>query len=158
MKEIPINEDFKAIVDDEDYLTLSKFKWRAFILRHTTYIVRGEWSKSERRSITIYMHRQILGLLPEQFVDHINGIGWDNRRSNLRICTRSENQRNMKLYSDSRTKFKGVDFHKKAKKFRARIVIEGKQKHLGLFDTPEAAHAVYCTAAIENFGQFARFN
>lgn len=97
-------------------------------------LARGEWSSS--------------------VVDHINGIGTDNRLSNLREATTSENNRNSRIRSDNSTGFKGVS--RQGRRFRAYIKSGDRQRNLGVYDTPEAAHAAYVAAANELFGEFAR--
>jgi len=87
-------------------------------------------------------------------VDHIDGCRSNNCLSNLRWATISENHYNRK--PSSKLGFKGID--KNGKKFQARIRINGKYTNLGLYVTPEAAHAAYCAAATEHFGEFARFS
>jgi len=89
-------------------------------------------------------------------VDHINCIKHDNRASNLRLATRSQNQANQCLRKNNTSGHKGVDFQKNRNKWRARIKIDNKEFHLGYFDTPELAHMAYCKGAIEFRAQFAR--
>lgn len=72
-------------------------------------------------------------------VDHINGLKHDNRRENLRLVTQSENQHNQR-------RAKGCGFHNQHKKWRAQIVLNGKQYHLGLYSTEEEARAAYIEA------------
>ena len=101
------------------------------------------------------MHRMINNT-PEGFdTDHISGNKLDNRKSNLRTATRSENVCNRKVRPDSSTGVKGVRFHKQHKRYQARITKNKKQIHLGYFSTPETAHAAYCEAAKKLQGEFA---
>jgi hypothetical protein len=88
------------------------------------------------------------GKWPTKHLDHINGIKNDNRFCNLREVSVSENQQNLtKAHKDSKSGFLGVI--KKGKVFKARIKIDGKQKHLGTFATPELAFAAYVKAKRE---------
>lgn len=106
--------------------------------------------------IAYAMHLNIeLTDLPEQ-IDHADGDDLNNRFANLRPATQNQNQHNKGIYSNNTSGFKGVSFHKKTQKFSAGIRINGVRKHLGLFSTPEAAHAAYVKAANDNFGEFAR--
>lgn len=96
------------------------------------------------------------GVWPADEVDHINMCRSDNRIANLRSADHSENNRNRSLQSNSASGYKGVSWHKAAGKWRAHIVLHGKQKHLGLFLTIDAAFAAYQSAASEMHGDFAR--
>ena len=87
-------------------------------------------------------------------IDHKNRIRNDNRFSNLRECTRSQNNCNSRTRSTNRLGIKGVHFEKHTGKFRAEIALNHKSKHLGRFLTAEEAHAAYCAAADEIHGTF----
>jgi len=86
------------------------------------------------------------GKFPENDTDHINGIRDDNRWINLRPCTKAENNQNKSPYKGSSSKYLGVHWEKQRKKWRADIMINGKQKFLGRFETEEAAYQAYCEA------------
>lgn len=91
----------------------------------------------------LYMH----GEFPIGDIDHINGIRNDNRIDNLRIASRIKNSQNKKnASSNNKTGLLGVFFHKQNKRYTAQIRINGKNKHLGMFDTPELAHQAYLIA------------
>jgi hypothetical protein len=99
------------------------------------------------------------GCWPAAQIDHINGIRADNRWENLREATNTQNVINGKLRDDNPTGFKGVTLDSEGRrKWRARITVDGKQRFLGYFDTPEAAAEAYKAAAVAAFGQFARFS
>lgn len=85
-------------------------------------------------------------------IDHINGIGTDNRWSNIRGCKQSQNMLNRKRDSRNKSGFKGVTKHGSG--FRATIGKNKQTFHLGVFDTAEEAHAAYCKKAEEFFGEF----
>ena len=87
------------------------------------------------------------------FVDHINRDPFDNRIENLRLCNKAQNNANSKVRSDNNLGIKGVCVS--GSKFRARVSKQGKEIHLGNFDTIEEAHAAYLKAAEEVFGEFA---
>lgn len=96
---------------------------------------------------------------PLLHLDHANKIPLDNRISNLRECTRSQNQQNRGPASNNKSGLKGVSFQPKQrgnKKWRAVINVAGKQKHLGNFYTADEAHHAYSSAAKKFFGEFAR--
>lgn len=94
----------------------------------------------------------IKGEWPKNQIDHRNNVRDDNRWSNLRTATRSQNQHN-KLGSGA-TGIKGVSFCKREGRFIAGISINGKRKHLGYFDTAEEGGSAYKKASEERFGAF----
>lgn len=97
----------------------------------------------------IYVH----GVLPEQQLDHINGAKADNRISNLRLATQTENNWNQR----GRGRYpKGVYKPRDKKRFVAQAVIAGKNTFLGYFDTPEEAHAAWVKAVTPERGEFMR--
>ena len=97
-----------------------------------------------------------MGAWPCFDVDHINGDRGDNRIGNLREATRSQNLGNAKVRSDNTSGFKGVAWERRRKLWKSNITVEGRQRHLGYFDTAEEAHAAYCKAASIAFGEFSR--
>jgi hypothetical protein len=103
------------------------------------------------------MHREILGLKKGDIHtgDHRNHDTLDNRRSNLRIATRVEQQRNKRKNSKNTSGFKGV--YPKNKGYAAAIKVGGKQIYLGTRKTAEAAHVLYREAALRLHGEFAHF-
>jgi HNH endonuclease/AP2 domain len=89
-------------------------------------------------------------------IDHINMDPWDNRWSNLRLATHSQNMINRKGWG--RTGFKGVRIEPRGKvpKYVATIKVNGIKHYLGSYRTPEEAHAAYVKAARQLHGEFAR--
>ena len=155
MKRIPLSQGKFAIVDDEDFEELSKFKW---FVGGTEYAARNIHTPGRSPS-AVLMHRVIAKTPHGMYTDHVNRDKLDNRRSNLRVCTQSENMYNKIIQSNSTTGFKGVNEckDKRVKRFRASLRAAKKTFHLGHFKTPEEAFAPYCKAAREHFGEFARF-
>jgi len=95
----------------------------------------------------------------ELVVDHINGNGLDNRKANLRLATRRQNQFNRRQRCDAvLSKYKGVTFRKKTNKWLVRIGYCGRRINLGLFDNETDAAKAYDEAAKELFGEFAALN
>ena len=113
----------------------------------------GKWFTAHRIAVA-----WMTGEWPDDQVDHINGDGFDNRWSNLRQATCSENSQNRKMPITNKVGMKGVIQVKRfgVTKFEARIKVAGKQMHLGRFETAQEAHAAYCNAADKHFGDFAR--
>jgi len=151
-KLIPLTQGKFAIVDAEDYDWLNKYKWYASRAKRT-YYARGTIKGKHVR-----MHRLILDAPPHLFVDHINCNGLDNRRKKLRLCTHFQNQQNRRPSLNGKSKYKGVCWSKRHKKFRARITYNRKSYHLGLFDSEIDAAKAYDKKALELFGEFAYLN
>ena len=100
----------------------------------------------------LYVH----GEFPPDQIDHINGIKHDNRLSNLRPATHSENMRNQRIPSNNTSGYKGVRWHKPTGKWQAYIKVDGIQKHLGLFTDIADAVAAYAAASKKYHGEFSR--
>lgn len=104
------------------------------------------------------LHRLVFlmhhGYMP-QYVDHIDRNKSNNRIENLREATNSQNRANSKLNCTSYTGFKGVHFHKPTGKWQAKIGVNRKRVHLGLYGTAEEAYVAYCDAAKHYFGDYA---
>lgn len=145
MKKIPLSQGKHAIVDDQDYGLIKKYKW----WYHEGY-ARG-WVNGK----SILMHRFILNLSQDQRVDHIDRNGLDNRRSNMRVCTHAQNCKNR--YYPNKTGYKGVCKKPGHNKWQANISTP-KRRCLGVFDAPEKAALAYNKAAKEYFGKFAFLN
>jgi len=106
----------------------------------------------------VALHRLITGAKAGEFVDHINGDPWDNRRCNLRICsTRGDNNRNRRARHDSKAPYKGIT-KSRSGRWLAQIQAHNQYHRIGLFDTPEEAAAAYDIAARQLHGEFARVN
>ncbi len=145
-KLIPLTQGKFAIVDDEDYDWLMQWNWY--------YKVYAARSKSKSHS-AILMHRLIL---PGKMIDHKNGNELDNRKCNLRECTRAENSYNQKGQKNSTSKYKGVHWIKKRGIWHACIINGLSTTFLGSFRNEEDAAKAYNEAAIKYFGEFARLN
>lgn len=156
-REIPLTRGKVAIVDPEDYEWLSQWKWCAFKSRSVYYAVRTIGRHSSPRMIM--MHHLILPRKEGFLTDHINGNGVDNRRVNLRYCTRSQNQYNQRQQvRDKSSMFKGVYFCKERGTWAAQIVIKNRRILIGRFASEHNAAVAYDLAAIKYFGEYARIN
>lgn len=154
---IPLTQGQFAKVDIGDYDWLMRLKWSAQWSKpgKTFYAVRGE--RRGGKGLLLSMHRSILGLLPgdKRHVDHINHDTLDNRRSNLRAVQPSQNALNRGAQSNNTSGFKGVS-RTHTGRWRASIRANGKDLHLGCFDTPEQAHSAYVDACKKHHGEFGR--
>lgn len=153
MKVIYLTQGKIAIVDDEDFEKLSQYKWFAHNDKNFRlwYVMRKAGSKH------LYMHRVVLNVPKDLEIDHINGDGLDNRKSNLRICTRQENTRN-KRKGKGTSKYKGVYWNKKVRKWHTQIVVNHRRIYLGLFEDEREAALQYDVFAEKYFGGFAKPN
>lgn len=104
------------------------------------------------------MHRLIMGFPEGKYVDHINGNSLDNRKSNLRVCTNSENQRNRYKTIRNTSGYKGVRLNTKRNKYDAEIGHHGKHYYLGTFLNPVDAAKAYDEMARKLHGEFAVLN
>lgn len=161
MKTIKLSTGQTTIVDDDDYLKFSKYKWGTISNKTHTYVARGTRKKGQRYR-KILLHREILKAPKNKMVDHINQNTLDNRKENLRLANRANNLQNSKVRSDSQSVYKGVS--KKISKigtvsFVARIQISvNKRLFLGYFKQEIDAAKAYNEAAIKYFGKFAKLN
>ncbi len=156
-KMIDLGKGLNAIVDDEDFDAVSQFKWYPIRMKRRVYAIRYlEFDRKTGNSKMISMHRQLVEAVGLD-VDHIDGDGLNNSRSNLRAATRAQNLWNQPK-SRGKSRFKGVHWHAQNKKWRARIMKLGKQIDLGCFASEEDAAKAYDRAARSLFGDFARPN
>ena len=154
MKQIQLTRGQVALVDDEDYAALYKFKWFAWWEKKTRSFYALRTAGVGESPSSIRMHRQLLDAPEGIQVDHYNHNTLDNRRENLRLATSQQNTRNSKQRSDNASGYKGVDWHKQPSKWRASITVDGKQRTIGHFTTKELARDAYVAAAKSLHGDF----
>ncbi len=104
------------------------------------------------------MHRLVADTPLNLVCDHINHDGLDNRRGNLRLCTRLQNSRNRLPRRGGSSKYKGVTWNKRRKKFMAEIRVNQKYQYLSYFENEIDAAKAYDKKAKEFFGEFAFLN
>lgn len=152
MKEIPLTQGKVTLVDDADFDDLAQFKWYARRDRATWYALRKTYQG--KKQTTVLMHALIAGGL----ADHRNGNGLDNRRENLRRCTRQQNAANTQVSARSRSGFKGVSFVVPRRKRQVTYQAAMRNKYLGTFERVHDAARAYDRAAVEKYGEFACVN
>lgn len=149
-----------AKVDDADADLLLSCAWqpRESKLADGRLVVHVARSVGPKRT-SVYIHHFIIGLPPEGCrIDHIDGDGLNNCRSNLRIATHSQNAFAQRIRSDNTSGHKGVSWDKESRKWYASIAFNGKRIKLGRYATIQEAVAVYQQKADELFGDFAKRN
>lgn len=158
MAEIQLKGGEIALVDDEDYPLLSRYKWqRAGAAGYVVTTMQTITGKNH----TIYMHKLIMGGF--WMVDHKDGNVLDCRKQNIRRATRQENNFNtrkvpLRKGKPTTSKYKGVYFDKNAGIWRAQIVKSKKNYPLGSFRNEDDAGRAYNKKAVELFGEFAWLN
>jgi hypothetical protein len=153
MKQIPLTKGQFALVDDEDYEHLNKFKWQAYFAKNINnfYAVSGKWNGKNMTNFR--MHRIIMNVKNSKiFVDHKDHNTLNNQRSNLRLATPLQNQANQKSHRDSVSKYVGV--RPKRNKWEANI----RNTYLGTFIDEVSAAKAYDNAAKKLYGEFANLN
>ena len=158
MKEIKLTQGKIALVDDADFERVSAIDWHA----RKEYKVDGSFYAGKSMKIdgkwrTVFLHRFILGNVPKgKLVDHIDGNGLNNQRSNLRICNMSENMCNRRVNKNSTSGLKGVSWSKRAGKWISRIRKNSEIINLGVFTDKFEAHQAYVAACNKYHGEYAR--
>lgn len=104
------------------------------------------------------MHREIMNAPKGMVVDHIDGNGLNNRKSNLRICTQAQNNLNSRPKRNCSSRYKGVSFYKRDKIWQVQIFHNSRTIFLGRFDDEIEAALAYDRKAAELFGEFAYLN
>lgn len=157
MKEILLTQGKIAIVDDEEYFRLSIFKWFAHKqTKAATYYAERNITISPGKRKLLAMHTFIITPPPGYQVDHKDGDGLNNQKSNLRLCFCSQNQANSKMRIDCSSGVKGVHYDHRKRRWIARIQVNKNRINLGTFLNIEEAAEMYEKAARQYFGQFAR--
>lgn len=147
---IPLTQGHVALVDDADAAAvLALGKWQLNRCAGRLYASHGFNVGAVR------LHTFLTGW---SLVDHINGDGLDNRRSNLRPATQSQNNANAARSRANTSGFKGVSLYRRTGRWRAYLGTRPREVHLGYFATPEEAARAYDAAALQTWGEYARLN
>lgn len=148
-KLIPLAGGYQAKVSNADFGELSMLAWHTIL---------GEYALDRNG---VRMHRMVMGSLVGDIgiavVDHINGDTLDNRRENLRLASLEQNARNRRLNQNNKSGYKGVKLYRSGR-WASFIRTDGKQYHVGYFDTAEEAAWMRDQWALELHGEFARLN
>jgi len=150
---IQLSKGKVALVDADMFDYLNQWSWfyhkNGYAMR--SYRKDGKYRKDR-------MHRVVVNAPLGLDVDHINGNKLDNRRENLRIATRSQNNANKRMQSNNTSGYRGVNWHKQRGKWVAKIQVDRKSIHLGLYEKKEDAARAYNKAAVLYYGEFAQLN
>ncbi|HKN85646.1 MAG TPA: AP2 domain-containing protein [Nitrospiraceae bacterium] len=151
---IPISKGKYTIVDTEDFPLISSYSWQAKNNRGRGYYARTKVQiNGDKLGITLHQ------MLFKELVDHKDLDGLNNRRNNLRPCTHAQNQRNRpKRRGTHSSKFKGVYWNKREKKWVACMSVNDRTLYLGIFTDEVDAAKAYNQAAIRHSGEFAWLN
>lgn len=136
------NKGVEFFIDLDDFNSIKNYTWHSYVTTKGKTYVRCSYLKES-------LHRFLLDPPKDKVVDHINGNTLDNRRSNLRVCTHTENMQNQKLRTNNSTGVTGVS--KCGKRYRAVIRVNKKDIHLGVYDTLDEAKKVRKEAEAKYF-------
>lgn len=135
MKKIPLSGNhgagLYAIVDDDDFSRLSKHSW--------CMDVGGGYPMTRYKTKAYRMHKMVLPAPKGMYTDHINRNKLDNRKSNLRVVTNSQNMLNTGLYSNNTSGHKGVTYSNRDKRWIAQAKLNYRNIILGRFKDKEDA-------------------
>ena len=155
MKRVPLTQGIFALVDDEDYeRVISAGPWRAHHVSDNDmwYAMRNVRKSDSMKKDTQRLHRFILRE-PDCEIDHRDGNGLNNQRSNLREATKSQNQYNKGVQRNNTSGYKGVSWNKQHNAWIAYHHVNGRQVYLGYYDVEENAAKAYDAAAVELHGE-----
>lgn len=160
--QVRLRYGIKFLIDVDDYFPIRRLPFYGNLAENDKwYVMVGVPAKNEsgcRYNKRVHLACLLTGLEPGDplVADHINGNPLDNRRINLRVCTHQQNMLNRRMNRNNTTGFKGVT-QVGPNRWAAAIAMNGCCHYLGVYDSPEKAHAVYCEAAVWLHGEFANF-
>jgi hypothetical protein len=158
-RRIALTRGLYAIVDPEDHDRLARYKWHAMKSRYTFYAARYSRRDKDGKRKCYMMHREIMKLEGNKMCDHINGNGLDNRKANLRPASRAQNGWNRgKSRVKSRSRYKGLAWDNKDKRWEVRISVNGRRIYIGRFEDEMQAARAYDRAARIYHGRYAQVN
>ena len=151
---VPLTRGAVAVIDAADWPFVQPYRWNLATVGYATANV----VLADGRRTCVTMHRLLLGVAPRVRVDHRDGDKINNRRSNLRLATPSQNGANSPGRRTGVSGFRGVTPARMPGRWFAQITVNRKHLSLGVFDTPEEAARAYNAAALAAFGEFAVLN
>jgi hypothetical protein len=146
---IPLTKGKFALVDEEDFERLIKFRWCLTNRYPSRRVVTGH-----KKSRIQYLHRFLMGNPTVLQIDHRNGNKLDNRKENLRLATNTQNNWNKGKTSRNTSGVAGVSWFKQTRKWHAQIRVGGKRLHLGYFSSLDEAAQARNRVAKEKHGEF----
>lgn len=155
MREIPLNHGMVALVSNRDYKWLMQWKWMIKKGNRTNYACRNT---PKEKPTQVLMHRQIMGITDSKIeVDHKDRNGLNNRRGNLRLASKAEQQANSPKQNrkGSKSKYRGVGWNPRLSRWHATLIVGGKTKYLGSFKTEKEAAETYDRARKAQWKKFA---
>jgi hypothetical protein len=144
-----------VLIDDSDYELIKGLVWRPYISRNTYYASAVIYNSETKKNKHVFMHNLIMDLIG---VDHINHLGWDNRRINLRPATQRQNAKNMAVSKLNKYGLKGVSYSKSRNAYSCHITVDYKHIFLGYYGSLIDASNAYNEAAKIHFKEFAQLN
>ena len=158
-RRIRLTQNKYAIIDPDDYPKISKYKWHAAKGGTTFYVVRSKWCKITKICRDVRMHRVIIEVPDDYYVNHINGNGLDNRKANLRPATAAQNNQNARRPKrNAYSKYRGVTWEKSKQRWRAHLSCNKRTIHAGYFNDELKAANAYDNAAKKYHREFAVLN
>lgn len=154
--QIPLTGDVFAIIDECDYEKVVAHAWKPLKTRIGKFYVM-RMKRENGRSETVYLHRFLMGLEKgnKTCVDHVDGNGLNNSRSNIRLCNPSQNGANRKTtrIRPKSSSYRGV--YVSGDRWKAEIIVDYSKKYLGIYEDERIAAIAYNEAARRYFGPFA---
>lgn len=159
---VTLTKGYVAVIDAADVPLVDGFNWCAEVNARPDGTIKAVYARrkdySGLKGKTIHMHRLIAGTPDGLETDHEDGNGLNNRKTNLRSATKAQNGRNRGKNANNTSGFKGVSFRKDIGKWMSKIAVDRKQRFLGFFRCPTAAHFAYVRASADVHGEYGRFD
>jgi hypothetical protein len=157
-RRIYLGEGKWTILDAQDFYRLNNFRWIVHVNGNGNLYAARKKLITPCKTVTVYMHREIMNPPIGRLVDHKNCDGLDNRRENLRFATHAQNVINRPKRTNTTSRFVGVFFNRGKSAWYSQITHQGKKMFLGRFDNEIDAAKAYDKAAKQYHGEFARLN